>query len=65
MKKVDIAIHQADANAGFEGMNLTDEEKHKIKKDLQEKKSLLISFLNLYHERQRKTKDVPKHGKNK
>lgn len=49
--KVDAAIEQADANNGFEGMRLTPADKQKIKQDLEENKSLLISFFKLCQER--------------
>lgn len=58
--KIDIAINEAAANVGFEGMNLTSSEKQQIKKDLEEKKSLLIAFYELYQKRQGKNKNTRK-----
>ena len=55
--KVDHAIDQAAANMSFEGMNLTSDERKQIKRDLEEKRSLLLSFLDLYKKRQRNKHD--------
>lgn len=62
-EQIDYAIEQADSNAGFEGMNLTPDEKHQIKLALQEKKTLLLTFYELYLKRQNRKEIKNKEGK--
>ena len=52
--KVSQAIEEASASADFEDMKLTGDDKKKIREDLDEQKSLLLSFYRRYLERQQK-----------
>ncbi len=52
--KVSQALEEASASADFEDMKLTGDDKKKIREDLDEQKSLLLSFYRRYLERQQK-----------
>ena len=56
-RSIDQAIEQASANSQLEGSNLaiSEEERQKIKEDLQQGKSLLLAFVELYNQRQSST----------